>query len=438
MHLLEAFEKFPHIAQPIIYKSDALRLGQRFTDAAREELKSRDDIVFKGFWLFSYDRGKSVVYEDKIPLHFYVEDGTADGTIIQTRTYDDSPYVVDFVEGEFVFYYRVDPSERLRLGKIRFDPLPRYFNRQIDGVPMASIVQTNADMLFVTVSKYCEFFSLGKQCLYCDLTVHAGSQKKGGEAMILRKQAEQVADVLEVALHERRFRHLFLTAGTITSSQDGKSDVDRWCEFLNTIRKRLHVWYPTNFQVAAQDDEGWRRLHDTGVPSVMPNIEVWDKGLFEIMCPGKASVVGYDDWIKRTIRAVDFWGPGNVIPSFVPGVEMARPMGFQTVEEAVQSTAGGYNFLMSHGVLPRQGGFWCVEGDSKLAGQEPPPLEYFLRIGEEFLKARERHGFTSPMFNMCRVCCENGTEYDWEYWHGSGLASRKAELAEQQPAVNVN
>ena len=437
MNLLEAYEAFPHVARPIIYKSDALRLGMTFTAEAREEFKRHDDILFKAYWLFSYDRGDSVTLDDKIPLRFYVDDGTPDGTCIQTRTFDDSPYVIDFVDGEFVFYYQVDPSERMRLGRVTFDPLPRYFNLKLDGVPMGAIVQTNGDLLHVTISKYCEYFSMGKQCQFCDLTLHASSQKKGGEAMILTKQAEQVAEVLEVALHERRFRHIFLTGGTIATRRDGKSDVDRWAEYLNVIRKRLHVWYPTNFQVGALDDEGWRKLHDTGVSTVMPNIEVWDKRLFEIICPGKASTVGYDEWIKRTIRAVDFWGPGNVVPSFVPGVEMAQPFGFKTVDEAVGSMAEGYNFLMSNGVLPRQGDFWCVEGDSKLAGNEPPPLEYFIRIGEEFLAAREKYGFTSPMFCLCRVCCENGTEYDWEYWHGSGPSSRQAELQGQEQEVTA-
>ena len=38
---------------------------------------------------------------------------------------------------------------------------------------------------------------------------------------------------------------------------------------------------------------------------------------------------------------------GKVQPSFVSGVEMARPHGFKTVDEAVKSTTSGFEYLMS-------------------------------------------------------------------------------------------
>jgi len=71
---------------------------------------------------------------------------------------------------------------------------------------------------------------------------------------------------------------------------------------------------PTCVQIAPYDDEGWNRLHDLGFAGVQPDIEVWDKKLFEWICPGKSKFIGYDEWIKRTIRAVDFWVPDRSIP----------------------------------------------------------------------------------------------------------------------------
>jgi len=58
---------------------------------------------------------------------------------------------------------------------------------------------------------------------------------------------------------------------------------------LNAIREKLQVWIPSTFQIDPQEDEGWKRLHETGVGSVQPNIEVWDRDLFNWICPGKAS-----------------------------------------------------------------------------------------------------------------------------------------------------
>jgi hypothetical protein len=107
---------------------------------------------------------------------------------------------------------------------------------------------------------------------------------------------------------------------------------------------------------------------------------------------------------------------------------MAQPFGFKKAEDAVKSTLGGYDFLMSHGVLPRQGGFWCIEPRSKLGGQAPPPLEYYLELGRGYMELRQKHGFDNLYSTMCRHCLCHGTEYDFEYFHGRSFASRQAEL----------
>jgi hypothetical protein len=97
---------------------------------------------------------------------------------------------------------------------------------------------------------------------------------------------------------------------------------------INALREKLQVLIPTTVQIAPYDDEGWKRLREAGVGSLQPNIEIWDKRLLQWICLGRDKHIGYDEWIKRTIRAVDFWGRGRVNPNFVLGVEMAKPHGF--------------------------------------------------------------------------------------------------------------
>jgi len=426
MNLFEAFEAFPDVAKPIIIKTDIVRLGVKFGERALQIFKKRDDILFKGYHLFSYDRDIPVMYSERIPYDFYFEDGTPDGTLIQVRSYKQSPYTIDYSDEKFMLYYEDKP-----LGSVQFEPPPAFYRRTIDGKPMPAYVIGHGDLLFVTANKYCEYFSKKQQCLFCDLTPFALRQKKGEDAMIARKNAEQVAEVLEVALHEHRFRHIFITGGTFLGKYQGLNEVEWYSQFLNTIIKRIKQWYSATFQIGALTDDGWKRIRDTGIPSIQPNMEVWDKRIFEIVCPGKASAIGYEEWIRRTIRAVDFWGPGNVNPNFVIGVEMAKPFGFTDVDEAVESTLSGYDFLMRNGVLPRQGDIWCIEPDSKLAGAEPPPLEYYIKLGKGYLELREKHGFLTCAPFFCRYCGPpHGTEYDFEYWHGNGPSSRKKELVD--------
>ena len=45
-------------------------------------------------------------------------------------------------------------------------------------------------------------------------------------------------------------------------------------------------------------------------------------------CPGKQKAVGYREWKRRLIAAVDIFGKGYVNTGIVGGVELAKPYGF--------------------------------------------------------------------------------------------------------------
>jgi hypothetical protein len=431
MDLLEAFEAYPHIHRAIIIKSDMLRLGTKLSQAALTEAGKIKNLRVKGYGLFSYDFSQKMsLASDVIPNSFFLADGTGEGTHIQIRVSDDTPYLIDYIDGKFSLFWK-----REKVGEVlSFEEQGGYYDRLTgDGVPyQAYVFSVGRDQLQITANKHCDYFSQDKQCLYCDLTPSAAEQKKGGEPLVLRKQAELVGEIIYAGLQERRFRHILINGGTFLRRYQGMTEVEWYANFLNGIKKKIWTWYPSCLQISALDDEGWKRIYDTGIPCIEPNIEVWDKRLFSIICPGKNETFGYDQWIKRTINAVKYWGPGNVNPSFVIGVEMARPFGFKKVEDAIKSTLSGYDFLMGNGVLPRQGGFWCIEPKSKLAGQAPPPLEFYLELGLGYLDLRYRHGFDNLYATMCRHCLCHGTEFDFEYFHGHSFSSRKAELESRE------
>ena len=71
-------------------------------------------------------------------------------------------------------------------------------------------------------------------------------------------------------------------------------------------------------------------------------------------------------------------GEGNVTPNMVSGVEMAQPWGFDRVDDAVKSAQEGFEYLMSHGVIPHLD-TWCIEPGSPLEGHPPVPLDFFIR-----------------------------------------------------------
>jgi hypothetical protein len=129
-------------------------------------------------------------------------------------------------------------------------------------------------------------------------------------------------------------------------------------------------------------------------------MEVWDKRLFEWINPGKAYRIGWDNWVRWMCEAVEVFGNGSVQPSFVSGVEMARPHGFESVAEAVKSTSSGFEYLMSRGILPRPQQ-WRREPSTALckeAEQPPVPLDFYIQLTSNWYECYQKYRSNLPQF----------------------------------------
>ncbi len=421
MSMEQLYEQFPDVHPNIVLKTNVLRLGIDISEAALDNFKQRDDLLWKGFHLFSYDWKKTKVYGDKIPWYAHLEDGC----FFMLRTNESSPYLLDLVDGDFIIRER--ETNEILARNIWFERKPRWYDmRTKDGTQMGAIAQGQGRMIFVTMNKFCEMWNKDQQCLFCNINATLKDQKSGGEDMVARIEPEVIADTVKTALEvDSHHSILYITGGTILKKYRGQTELEFYITRLNALREKLQVWIPTTVQVAAYDDEGWKRLHETGVGSVQPNIEVWDKRLFQWICPGKDQFIGYDEWIRRTIRAVDFWGPGRVNPNFVLGLEMAKPDGFEDVASAVKSTSSGWDFLMSHGVLPRFN-LWTQEAGSGFEGHGPPPLDYFIEAQKAYTELRWKHNFDPPFpATMYNNCYGLNCLQDFEFYHGTGTTSKQ-------------
>jgi hypothetical protein len=419
MSIDSLYKQYSDVHPNIVLKTDMLRRGINISRAALDNFQQRDDLLWKGMHLFSYDFQKTVVYGEKIPLMFHLEDGNP----VQVRTNMNSPYTLDFRDDEFV----ICEDSEIIAKRLYFERKPRWYDMKLeDGTLMRAVVQGNCRLLFVTMNKYCELWNTNEQCLFCNLNATFKDQKAGAEDVVARLDSKQIAEAVKTALTvDWRYYMLYLTGGTILGRYRGQTELEFYCTRLNALREKLQVWIPTTVQIAAQNDEGWKELHETGFGSVQPNIEVWDRRLFKWICPGKDKFIGYDEWIKRTIRAADFWGPGRVNPNFVLGVEMAEPYGFENVSSAVKSTASGWDFLMSHDVLPRYS-IWTIEPGSAFADRQVPPLEYFIEVQKVYTELRWKYNFDPPFpatqsfydYYLCSL-------QDFEYYHGTGTVSKR-------------
>ncbi|MDP3064145.1 MAG: hypothetical protein Q8O40_13185, partial [Chloroflexota bacterium] len=69
---------------------------------------------------------------------------------------------------------------------------------------------------------------------------------------------------------------------------------------------------------------------------------------------------------------------------------------------------------------------WLNESRSKLAGQSPAPLGYYIKLGKGYKQLRDRYGFNDIICG-CRGCWPQDTLYDWDY------ADKVEKETKQQP-----
>jgi len=398
------FDRFPDMPREVILKEDVLRLGMRFTDAALDSFK---DATIKSYRLFSHDKVEHGRLEKKehmkIPEELRFKEGPYDlrPTLVRCSISRDSPYVIDVVEGKISLC-----TDGIVLAEAEYARRPKYYSLTFDdGVLYWEVVPLLGfgRLPFVTVYKICQLWGHKEECKFCDINENVRQKEKYGTPFTIRKaykDVNQVAEVMATIMKEKEQEPLsrvvgyLVTGGTILTEVDGLGEIDFYLRYVQAIKERIGNRVPCCLQIQARTKEEWKRIHNAGVDVVNANIEVWDERLFKIICPGKERTVGRERWIRSVLESVDVFGEGNVIPNFVAGVEMSHPYGFKSVDEAVKSTTEGFEFLMSHGVVPRMNQ-WSMGQLSYLCRnyQQPiPPLEYFVRMVRNWYELWKKYG----------------------------------------------
>ncbi len=398
-HLEALMRRYPDVNPEVIVKEDMQREGFRFTEAA---LKAGEGKRLKTYQLFSWDHSPISAMGErttmKVPDYIDVEGGpySLRKMHMRPRIHLASPYLVDAVEGRLTI-----SSEGQEVAHIRpYAPEPKYFQKRLpDGTPYHEICPPTG---YVIVFRQCQHWGPEEECKFCDINENARTKKiQGQAASITPKRPEDVAEGMEeIFLREdwppdSRPRYVEVNGGTITRTLQGKDEVEFYLRYVEAIRARLGRRWPIYLNMHPKPRAVEEEMRRRGVDQRASNLEVWDAGLFKIICPGKDRLIGRDEWIRRLLDQVQVYGEGNVTPGFVAGVEMAQPWGFKTVQDAVRSTTQGMEFLMAHGVIPRPIS-WCVEDLSWLRGQTPPPVEYFIELDRNWYEIWTKYRLPTP------------------------------------------
>lgn len=378
----EVVDKYQDIPRLIITKIDVQRRGVYYTERALSVLdETRHQVT--GTHIFGSRDGKLIPRPESLLLR----DGSS---IITTPTpLEQNPYIVDLVDGRL---WLLDDGEQLE--EVEYWPAPDFYSKvNASGVPLKNIVSARPQRLNIFPYRYCTFWNNGKGCAFCDIV----SQLKKGQTELgipPKLDPVEVADVVREALREPgRFAAVFLTAGSNTAGKiPFDEEVDYYIQILQAVGELFTTRkFPSQLIGSAFTEQQLERLYnETGLLSYTADIEVLNEELFNRLCPGKAEWVGYREWKRRLVRAVDIFGRGRVNTGLVAGIELTRPHGFTTEDEALQRVLEEAEDLASQGVstvfIP-----WSPRPGTPLGDQTNASLEYYVRLASGLHGLREKY-----------------------------------------------
>ncbi len=411
--LLENRNEFSDLPFEAIVKTDLLRLGISFTPQALEASKASKP---KSYFIFSFDRAmqKDLSFAEKrsAPEEIALLGGPYDfkRTIVSVRINPDSPYRVDVPVPlnekpikEFSGLQLQLFLDQERICDVALPSFPDYYATPLpNGKSVCDITPTIewGYLIYITAFRLCQYFGADEECAFCDINHNYRQQKAEGRPYTGIKSIEDVLEALRIieARDPKKLSHAYtVTGGSITSRLNGMNESQFYAQYARAIEEAFPGRWIGKAVVQGLPDDEIRELKDAGYRIYHPNYEVWDEKIFDHVCPGKARYVGQKEWIRRILAGAKIFEPRNVIPNFVAGVEMAKPFGFDGVEDAIQSTRAGLDFFMSQGICPRFT-VWCVEPNTTLAktNSEPPPLKYYLRLLQEYRETFRKYRLPIP------------------------------------------
>jgi hypothetical protein len=395
--------RFPQIPPEAVVKEDLLRAGIAFDDSTLTD-NLEGDVKPKSYFIFSFDQKPLAELGEaakrRPPEEIALTGGPYDfrRTIVSVRVNPDSPYRIAREEGEL----RLSLDGRGIAG-VRLPPMPDYYRHTLaNGKTVMETAPTIewGYLIYLTVLRLCQYFGAKEECGFCDINHNWRQHRKAGRPYTGVKPVEDVLEALAIIERydtAKASKAYTLTGGSVTSSVDGLEEADFYGRYAQAIEERFPGRWIGKVVAQALPRKEVERYRQYGIAIYHPNYEVWDKRLFSIICPGKERYVGREEWHRRILDAAEVFGPRNVIPNFVAGVELARPFGFQSIGEAIASTTEGLDFFMSRGITPRFT-TWCPEPTTPLGRDNPEgaPLEYHVRLLEAYRETMEKHGLRPP------------------------------------------
>ena len=404
--------QFPDIPDPILWKTELLFRGVKFTDVLAEAVVEG---AAPNFWPYRKRAEKGGWEIIPVPYLFRLEGGA----VARVRVDDRSAMEVrrDGVGSPFTLW-----NNEEFLCTLSFVQAHAWYHYQTqDGsTPVAAGVEQLGDMLVVNVAPGCEYFRARDgsghsfRCRFCgygrfdERTRTLG--QVSGQAELSPSLLQRLEEVLRVAADTGEAHHVYLTGGSLLSPED---EARRYLPIIEAARRAVGNRIRVTCGSGAVDMADSQRFRDAGADSCCYNLETWDAETFKAVCPGKSKYTGRDRWVQGLLGAVEAFGRGNVGSAFVAGVEMRPPAPGMSAEKMLTSIMEGATYLLDHGVVPVYSPLWPVEGTAYGIDDGLTP-ELYIDLEYKIYKLRAERHFPVPKWLICPDCSYMLLEVDFD------------------------
>ncbi|MDO8670724.1 MAG: hypothetical protein Q7O66_04750 [Dehalococcoidia bacterium] len=318
---------------------------------------------------------------------------------------------------------RKDDSGRVALyeGEERIDedlyfpvPQPREGKSPLTsrGTPIDSLINNPRQCFFAMPVRFCEYFSTGEQCKFCNFN---GTQQDAGAVGLNRPvtiSLEETVEAYRIRAQEIKIIEGRLEmGGFVNSENEGRIYFD----FVEKIANAAP--YKPNLMIHTEemDRKSMQRLKDVGLDCIAIQMEVWEPHLFNEICPGKAKHAPHERWLESYLDAVDILGAGNVAGKIIAGLSQIPKNGYKTWQEALAPHIEGNTWMIKNGVYPITSNLRFPPGSVYAADpsnrEKIPPSEYYLEMGLAHHADMKKYGLYEKLnkFMYCGLCCGGGT-----------------------------
>ena len=273
-----------------------------------------------------------------------------------------SPYVLRFENERFLLRH-----EGLgEVGELQLSPNPPWYTKKTTtGKPMTRIGSLQGTYLGVYPSKVCEYWleKPKEQCRFCSVGLNLGADDAD------EKSVREVVEVVDAARRDSGITYVDFNTGHYA----GDTYLDILEPYIKAVKER------TGLLIGVQtpphhDLKRYKDLRRMGVNRVSFCFELYNRGCFESICPGKHREYGLDRYLEAVRYCAQEVGPtGRGFEPWVTNGEIIA--GLEPPEDSIRAI----DWITSVGAIPTVCVFRPLVG-TDLADHAPPETEPLIPV----------------------------------------------------------